>query len=402
MKKQRTTSSYHKYVILVALTLSLNGCVEPFVAETIDFESALVVEATITDELRTQEVLLSRTFRFQDDRAQPENNADVRVVDDNGDTFTFRELEPGIYQSVSEFASVPGVSYQLLIETQDGRNYSSSPVTMGQPAIIEDLRVDRIVNDNGEDGMGIFVDSFDPSGSARNFRYTYEETFKIIAPRWTPNDLEGDPSSTCGVLKVPKQQEERVCYKTELSNSIIFETTENLNEGRVENFMVRFINRENYIISHRYSILIKQLVHSDGAFAFYETLNEFSSSESLFSETQPGFLQGNITSTENTEERVLGYFDVAAFDEHRIFFNYEDFYPGEALPPYIDTCQEIAPPISDVAGCVLRPLIELNLAKFLRDNDSPALLEGPYFIVPQACGDCTALGSNEIPNFWLE
>ena len=61
--------------------------------------------------------------------------------------------------------------------------------------------------------------------------------------------------------------------------------------------MVRFINRNNYIISHRYSILVRQFVQSNEAFTFYETLNDLSRNESLFSETQPGFLAGNVSST---------------------------------------------------------------------------------------------------------
>jgi hypothetical protein len=174
--------------------------------------------------------------------------------------------------------------------------------------------------------------------------------------------------------------------------------------------MVRFINRDNYIITHRYSILVRQLVQSPEAYTFFETLNDFSGSESLFSETQPGFLQGNVYSSDNPDEKVLGYFDVASVSQQRIFFDYEDFFPGEPLPPYVDNCTPFAPNIFGVTSgpvpeefipCVLKPMVELGLVSYLRDNKDE-IEGGPYIVVPRVCGDCTELGSNQIPEFWTE
>jgi len=40
-----------------------NSCIEPFEFETIDFEDTLVIEATITNELKYHEINLTRTFK---------------------------------------------------------------------------------------------------------------------------------------------------------------------------------------------------------------------------------------------------------------------------------------------------------------------------------------------------
>jgi len=176
-----------------------------------------------------------------------------------------------------------------------------------------------------------------------------------------------------------------------------------LQEDRVSNFMVHFINRNNYIISHRYSILVRQLVQSNTAFRFYETLGEFSSSESLFSETQPGFLEGNVFSMQDEDEKVLGFFDVASVTEQRIFFNYTDFYPDEPLPPYLSPCDETALPLANQDGsCFLQAVLERNAIRFVRDNNNSTAFEGPFFTVPRICGDCTVLGAVEVPDFWTE
>ena len=53
-----------KYLVVFLMLIS---CVEPFEIKTIDFESALVVEATITDELKNHVVKLSRAFKLEED-----------------------------------------------------------------------------------------------------------------------------------------------------------------------------------------------------------------------------------------------------------------------------------------------------------------------------------------------
>nr|WP_299385487.1 DUF4249 domain-containing protein [Allomuricauda sp.] len=387
---------------MAGLALALQGCIEPFEGEFVNFESALVIEATITNELKNQQVVLSRTYEFEAEGPIAESNATVRLLA-NGNAMAFQHTGDGVYVSQEEFAAQAGVEYQLDITTQDGRNYGSSLNQLTSATQIDEIRAERITSDLGVDGMGIFVDSFDPSGSSKNYRYEFVETYRVIAPTWSPISLIGDPEGGCNVIKVPNTTDERICYATDYSTAIILTSTEDLNEDRVDNFMVRFIPRDNYVISHRYSILVRQYVQSNEAFTFYETLNELSGSESLFSQTQPGFLEGNVFSKESQEERVLGFFEVASVDEERLFFNYDDFYPGEPLPPYVDDCNPSAPPLVSMGGtCVLRPIIESGLGVYVADNAPPELGEGPFQIARRVCGDCRELGTDEPPEFWIE
>lgn len=399
----------NRYFLLVTIcsTLLTTSCIETFETTFEDFESAIVVEATITDKLEQQRVFLTRTFEFEDDGPSPETNASVRV-EGGGNVIVFEESTPGLYLSTQAFAAQPNIDYQLRIDTQNGRSYSSNQMTLTQTTQIDDLRAERITNDLGEEGVVILVDSFDPTGNSVNYRYQYEETFKIIAPFWTPDDLEkarpDEATQPCDVKVVVDEKSEETCFSSDFSNAIIQTSTRDLAEDRVSDFEVRFINRNNYIISHRYSVLVRQFVQSNEAFTFYETLNEFSGNESFFSETQPGFLEGNISSDSNEDEKVLGYFDVASVVERRIFFNYEDLFPGEELPPYVDPCVPNAPELARGAPpvCVLSTLVENDLVRLLGNNDTPADMEGPYFVAPRVCGDCSEIGKAEIPEFWIE
>ena len=82
---------------------------------------------------------------------------------------------------------------------------------------------------------------------------------------------------------------------------------------------------------------MRQYVQSLEAFSYYDLLNQLSATGNALTQIQPGFIASNIFSTANRDEKVLGFFDVSSVTEERIFFNYEDFFPGEDLPPYFVT-----------------------------------------------------------------
>jgi hypothetical protein len=392
-------------LLLLLLTGIVNQrCVEPSEAESLTFESVIVIEATITNEMKQHQVQLSFSYAFEEERPEPVRGATVLVEDDQGAEYLFEEAAPGTYVSRDAFAAVQGRSYQLKIET-NGRSYASESAQLTPLAQMDSLYAERYTNNNGLEGVAIRVDASSPSGNARNYRYTFEESYKIIAPFWAPKILiiPENPDFECRVLTRERFNQGRVCYAIDQSRDIILTNTNDLGQDLVDGFIVRFISRENYIISYRYSILVRQYVQSDAAYTFFETLDSFTGSESIFSETQPGFLEGNVFAEGEAEEKVLGYFDVASVNDQRIFFNYEDFFPGEPLPPYVEPCQIGSPPIAGFGGCILKPIVEADLIRYYGDNtEPPPRGQGPYLTVSKVCGDCTALGREEVPDFWTE
>ncbi|WP_181899434.1 DUF4249 domain-containing protein [Flagellimonas nanhaiensis] len=392
----RRTSITYRCLLPVFTGCLLSSCIEPFEVTFRDFESALVIQAMITNEMKPQQILLSRTYKFEDEGLTGESGATVMVAGSNGSSFVFEEMEKGTYLSTVDFAAEEGVDYTLSIITGDGRSYSSASSKLAGEVGIDSLYARRIINDFEEEGIGIFTSSLNTNGTPNFFRFEYEETYKIIAPEWAPRELEVNEDTYPPSIYIgTRSLDERVCYATNLSNRIILTDTNDFDTGQVENFMVKFIEQNNFVTTHRYSILVRQYSHTSAAYTFLETLNSFSSSESLFSETQPGFLQGNISSEDDSSEKVLGFFDIVAVSEKRIFFGYRDFFPTERLPDYIDPCVYAAP----VAGLI--DLIRWDLVKFINENDG-SVGGGPYITVPQVCGDCTVLGSPEMPDFWKE
>lgn len=445
------------YICGLALCCLAWACVEPFDA-TSDILSdtslvgALIVEANITDVESIQKVFLSRMQRVESDSTvnveedrlfnattpiiierglgpEFESGANIEIRTNDGKVYQFEENGKGTYESVTPFGAMPNVSYQLFVSTSNGEEYTSEQMVLPQTSLIDNIYAERMVGETGVDGVGIFVDSSFETDQNKLVRYAYEETYKIIAPYWTPFEFEIIREDTevieysngqteilyPDVQLVPRAREEQVCYKTDLSTKEVLLNANILSGNKAERTMVRFLGIDNPIISHRYSILVEQRSVSRSAFDFYSRLNAFSQSESLFSQVQPGSLEGNVFSVDGNTP-VIGFFDVSTEVSQRLYFNFEDLFPDQPLPPYFGTvnCENpIAPvlpnperdgPYPPPPETCPQPLIErikLGLVEYFQNND-PAVCEGPYLVVPTICGDCNVVGSNIKPDFWID
>ena len=403
MKK---TYVYILFSIITYLSVT-HSCVEPVELNTLKSEDLLVVEATLTNELKNQEIKLSRTFLLDSITPISERSANVQIVDDEQKTYSFNETSPGIYTSTSMFAAQPNTTYQLSIITTNGKSYSSKLTQLTKISQIDNVYAERVINDDGVDGLAVYVNSYNPNGNAKYYRYEYEETYKIVAPYWNPEDLVVVEYVVPPLLAfIDKTKEERVCFKTVYSNKIIQTETSGFIEDRVKKFPVRFIPLTNGEISRRYSIVVSQYVQSIEAFTFYSTLNDFSGSESILSANQPGFFSGNVFSNDDPNEKVIGFFEVSSVTTfQRVYFNFDDFFRAEKRP-YFTSCFFSAPLSDDDLGS--SPLAS-NLNgrppsfKYHAINEEPNEdFPGPYLLVNAACGDCTRIGSNIVPDFWID
>ena len=458
----------HKYPIrsrflaaLVAASLLVGlGCVEEVDIRTdaravAEVQNALVVEATLTDELRTQEVILSRPADFENDSIikfderdpstglygiQDPNirpilyvsGASVSVEDDNGGNFAFTEGSPGRYFSNQPFAAQTGREYRLRITLPDGTEIRSGFERLAGTASLTGLRAERSTDPLLGTGVRFTVDGDTEPNDPAYLRYTFEETFKVIAPLWTPEDFLLTFYDPCAdpveyaIEIVARTREEQVCYRTEASKTIIQATTEGLAGGQIRNLPVHFLPQEEYKIAHRYSILVRQHVEDLNAYLYYDRLRNFSQEGNVFAQVQPGDLQGNMQAENTAGVKVIGYFSVASVSERRIFLNYEDLFPGEPEPPYIVSCRVVSsltshpsrcpvvPNPDSGGGCPLSVIELLDLGDLIRYvgivnefngsefPDIEAVCPGEYLYTSRVCGDCTVLGSNVPPDFWTE
>ena len=414
---------YLKISILCTLLICIASCTEPYALQTNTFEDAIVVEATITNEFKKQEIKLSRTYRLEDNGPEFEAGATLYVKDDLGNQYNFEENN-GKYRSISEFQAVANRNYQLYITTNDGKSYSSSNEKLTTDTPIQDL-VPEVTTKDGVRGVQIVAKSFDPTNTSKYYRFEYEETYKIIAPKWvsaqaTLNIFPTGSAIPGEIILEPRTTEVRTCFSTKKSDNIILTKTNDLYEDRVS-FPVRFISSSNYIIMHRYSILVKQYVQNLASYTFYQTLKEISSSESILTQSQPGYFSGNIKSTTNPNEKVIGFFDVSSYSDKRVFFNFSDVFPNDVLPSYPYKCPDNIPvdqraeyffhycffqPPSDCRGELVFSNLSMRRSIYYGGY-------GAYGVIPHngsinlqmypiQCGDCTSFSNNIRPSFWID
>ncbi|WP_282123142.1 DUF4249 domain-containing protein [Algibacter mikhailovii] len=390
--------------------IGLLSCVEEFVPESITFEDLLVVEASLTNEIKYHEIKLSRTFQFSEEPVV-ENQARVRVIDDMQNEYVFNETESGTYVSAIEFGVVPERIYTLKIVTKNNKSYSSIAVKPpSDNAQISDVSFVNDTNSDGIEGISILVDSYDPTGNSEYYRYDFEETQRIVAPFYADNDMVIVSDTPPFKVELKRRTEEkRTCYKTTISKSQIVQTqTKFVAEDRVTKFPVKFISKTDSIIRDRYSILVKQYVQNFEAYTYFQNLNDFSSSENVFSENQPGFIESNIISDTNPNEKILGFFEINSVSEKRLFIDHQEAFPNENQLPYFVECATSTPYLTDPEDPSKSPLIEMikdDVIRFWLVNEDffgNPIENPPYTVVNTPCGDCTFYASNVKPDFWVD
>jgi hypothetical protein len=403
--------NYMFKIFMFVLTASfLGSCTEPYALKTNNYEEALVIEATISNELKYQEVKITKTYKLEENFPTTVTDAVVILKDNLGNTYDFAE-QGNKYVSVNEFKAEPNRQYQLKIITDNGRSYVSTTEVLTHETSIQSI-VPTVNNVNGVRGVEMIVNSFDPTNSSKYYRYEYEETNKIVAPRWLPVKAVVTPTPSPGVINlIPRTEEAQICFTTKKSDKIILTSTNDLSEDRVI-FPVRFIKDSDYIIANRYSILVKQYVQNLASYTYYKTLKELAGSEGILSQNQPGFFSGNIKSVENPDEKVIGYFEVSSVSSQRIFFNFNDIFPNQLQPKYPYKCNPdpllgnddpevffkycFDPFDFTCGGYTTLQLLSSERSVYFN------FVNNIYELYPTPCGDCTSFSSNIRPTFWID
>jgi len=408
------------YLIIVLIFVFVFGCIEPYQLETNTFENALVVECTIENEMKTQKITVSRVFRLESNEPAAEQNAQVWIEDSNQNNYSFSESKPGVYYSDNEFNALPDVGYTLFVKTSSGGLYESREEYLTAESTIDNLYAEKNTV-NGETGVQVFVDANEDLGAASYFRYQFEETYKVITPEIITQDIHLENINTSpasfsyDIIINPTTEEKHIGYATTPQLEILQTSTSATSGNSVVKFPVRFIAGSDYRIREKYSILVKQYVQSPDSYNFYRILNQLGSLESILLENQPGFVHGNIFSTINSEEKVVGFFDVSSVSEKRIFFSYFDFELEKPEYPYY--CQKDTLDYRDNTTGDFDPndrsimynslevqsppweLFEIFYVEDL-DEDGNIILIPIYVLLTPECGNCTSFSSNIKPEFW--
>lgn len=119
-------NSLIKYTLLIISVIFLLSC-----EERIDFKvdssfERIVVEGRITNELKRHKVIVTKTSDYFKNQPAPKVTGATLVISDgtNDHILTEDAQEQGVYQT-EEIAGIPGETYILTINTQQGETYTA-------------------------------------------------------------------------------------------------------------------------------------------------------------------------------------------------------------------------------------------------------------------------------------
>lgn len=401
------------YIKLLIVLHIFNSCTEEYLPSNESYEDLLVVETTITDQLKHQEIKLSRTSIINDHSFNAVDDAQVSIIDEQNNIYEFAySSQDTAYLSIQEFKIEPNINYKLQIEEANGEKYESSNENLPQQN--NNLSLEMLKGEYENDYGVKFLANTNLNNTNPLFvRYTYEEAYKVISPYWGPYKamLFFDPppynEEHFYIYYTEREEQNQICYTVKQSNEILLTNTIGSSENRIDNHLVRFISEDNWRIAHRYSIKVTQYIESEEAYRYYYNLRKNAGNNgNTLSPNQPGFIQGNIQNINNPNERVVGYFDIASESEQRVFFNYDELFNGNPKPDFFIDCSIqmldrrglTARQVPQQASSLLNYVTNEDRYLYKIDENNDYI----YWMVQTPCSKCTDFSSNEIPEFWYE
>ena len=338
-------------ILTVLILYALAGsCITPFDFDSIGLERSVVIDASLTDETTEHFVDISFTFEIDTSRIDPATGATVQFVSGTDERTVLREQTPGHYVTASDFAGVPGQQYTLEVTLEDGSEYRSRAETLPEPIPIDSiygryLTIPSDANETDLTGIQVFLDAHTDAPGSHNFRYTYRESYEVPVPYPSKYDWSGT-GPTFQIME--REKPLGTCYRTNESSETIVATTRGLSENRIAEFPIQFINEFGRELAYNYIIEVTQYTISNDAHTFFRYLKESNEGTGSLSDRQLGTINGNIFNPNNSQEPVLGYFEVASVSKVKRIFNYLQ-YENEGIKTEEWIC---LPPAGDFGfGC---------------------------------------------------
>lgn len=379
-------------LILFPFILLLPGCIEPFNPEIDEKQISLVVDGTLTDQEGYHSVRISRSSGYNDPEFTPETGCLVEIISERGDRVILNEYNSGLYEQWIEqsFLEINQV-YQLHIITGEGTEYYSYPDTLFPCAPLDHIYYEQETRETFErdrpmQGIQFFTDIEIPEHHARNYRWKMEETWEYHAPHLIQFIYTGE------IIGLEEESDSlKYCWKTQDIHNIRTLTTSQVVGNNVNRIPLIYVSNQSNRLKVKYSLLVKQYSLSEQAYQYWYQLENQSSKGGELYETQPVRIEGNVYNPSDPDERILGYFNVSAVKEKRIFVR-ERFH----FQIYDYPCRLYR--VEDAYELGLSDIPESQYPVYL----VPSTIEGPpWFMAEDICFDCTRGGGKlDPPDFW--
>jgi hypothetical protein len=320
-----------KYIAIIAFLVSIfSSCRNIYDPDIDSDQRALVVEGLITDQPGTYTVKLSTAVPFDSSGTTPPViSAKVSIFDDCGNTYKLSESISGSYVSnPAEFIGIPGRSYTLHIETQDGNIYESTPQLLlpgnynenayGE-AVSKDVLLEDaygVVSKITVQGFNLLYDLYSSSDTSLRFRFQ-----PVITTEYNYS-----------YKKSPMLTYNYYCWYTSAVNDLV-----NLTQEKYQTSSKDIKKHEVCFVPKEYTLLVSCITDSakkkdtllnasiinrivkvyqyrvnDETYQFYKNINTLLAAQGKLFDPVAFQFKGNVHCTNNSQKLVLGIFEASS------------------------------------------------------------------------------------------
>jgi hypothetical protein len=392
----RRTALHMVCLFLLSVAMSISSCVDPIVPDLniSDLKPALVVDGRVTDAEGPFTVKLSNTIGVDEMYYNdPVLDADVRIIDDKGNSYQLFGNDRGVYQTAEQnIRGVPGNSYTLSVTTSDGRVYESSSVLMEEVPEIDSLYFsegDRTTFEGDQPSVDkwltVMLDSHDPLAKTKHWYFEFEETWevKLITENVSvQHSMTGDIRDVT-VEDVDVSSEKQTCWVTKSSGKILIASTAASPADEIKKFELQMLGPDEDKLHIRYSILVRQASIGSDEYNFWKQLKDLNQESGGLYEKMPDRVFGNISCCDG-KSRALGYFSAMSVKTKRIFID-RNMHEVRTRSAYAD-CHYY--------DYVPMPSVPKSFFGIEKSNGKQVYCNSDF------CADCQASGTNVKPAYW--
>ncbi len=318
-----------KYLLLYILAF-FSGCVDPITFETGSADNQVVFFGNFT-QLCTDHIFNITQTANLGEPPIPVSGAVVVIMDDEGNSADYLEVEPGKYLlTPDKMVGTPGKSYHLEIALANGKSYFTRPQVMPEPIEVDTIYFEINLREELS-GAGVLVEKTvvevfistplkDNSGAFPDMRWAIEEVYSFVDLSCGPFDF----ATTCYFVD-PIDDPEVLLYR---------------NEGTNQEFLDRLKVRSRLLapfdeFTARHYFLVNQYTISEEESQYWEKIDAVANQSGSLFDVQPAAVAGNIIEEGNQPSQVLGYFGVNGANAVRTFTT-----PFNILPVRILDCND--------------------------------------------------------------
>jgi hypothetical protein len=378
-----------KVFLLLAMLqfVFLTSCVEEYWPEVTKYENLLVVDGGITNLPPPYEVKISKSSPIDSAAYIPYGGCTLTIVADNGESEILTETSTGSYTtSTNGIHGITGVSYKLIVKTPEGKEYESVYEKLKTSVEIDSVYAEVEYHDNGDynhplAGYQFYLDTKEAAIDTNYYLWKLESTYHYQSDyyiRWYYTNRLYFFNPIDSLYN---------CWRTSSNRNIYTFNTSSLQGNQLEHFPLNYVNTQGRELTIKYSLLVKQFTISRQAWKYWSAIEEQNSEQGSLYSHQPYQIRGNLKSTDDDDEPVLGYFMVAAVHSKRVFVKRID------APFYYSQC------VFNEGW--MKAYVDLGMGGPYSNPQYVVLVDGKRGVAHEDCVDCTQKGGTTVkPDFW--